>query len=110
MISTSAAGSSGSAEAVEDPERLTAGDHDVEAAVFEALEHLRRRGRCSRSIRAPAVVIEQDPDRLAALQRRPDHPLVALLEDVERDALAGEEDERQLEDRQRDGSWRRNEV
>src|SRR5204863_4268810 len=43
-----------------------------------------------------------DPERLLVLQAVPDQPLVALLEDVEGQELAGQDHGRKLEDRQLD--------
>ena len=40
--------------------------------------------------RAPVVVAEDDRRRARLVEAVPDHPLVALLEDVERDLLAGQ--------------------
>ena len=76
-----------------------AADDDVHAAVVEALQHLLDpRGAADRA--GAVVVAQDDPERLVLVQRAPDHPLVAVLEDVQRDLLAGQQHQRQLEDRE----------
>ncbi len=58
------------------------------------------RARASDPPRAPVVVAKDDAERLLGLEAVGDHALVALLEDVERHQLAGQQDDRQLEERQ----------
>ena len=55
---------------------------------------------------APVVVAEDDPERLLGVDAVADHPLVALLEDVERHQLARQDHRRQFEDRQLDDPLR----
>ncbi len=87
-------------EALEDPEGLLAGDDDVEAPVVEPFEHFGDPGGAADPPGAAVVVAQDDAKRLLGLQAVTDHALVALLEDVERHQLSGQEDDRKLEQRQ----------
>ena len=82
--------------AVEDPERGLSRNQHVHAAVVESLEHVRDLGGAADAPRGPALVAEHDPERLTAVQRVADHSLVAVLEDVKRQQLTGEQHDRQL--------------
>src|ERR687898_322197 len=88
----------GRVSAVQHAERRLPGDHDVHAPVVEALEHVGDPGGAPHVPRTACVVAKHDPDRIAAVERAPDHALVALLEDVQRHELAGKKHDRQLED------------
>ncbi len=81
-----------------DAEALVAFHEDVHAAVLELLEHLLDdRGAADR---AGAVVgAEDDPEGDVLVQTVLDHRLVAVLEDVQRDLLGGQQYQRQFEDR-----------
>ena len=92
--------------AVEDAERTLAGDDDVQAPVVEALGDLGDPGLAADSPRPDVRVAEDDPERLALVEAVADHRLVALLEDVERHELTGQQHQRQLEDRDLDGLFR----
>ena len=99
ISSTSPAGYSGDSKRSITLNGCLAADHDVHPPVVEALEHVI--DACGAADGARAVVIAQDDaERLALLERGPDHPLVAVLEDVQRDLLARKQHEGQLEDRE----------
>ena len=89
--------------AVEDAKRALAGDDDVQPPVVEALGDLGDPRLAPDPPRPGIRVAEHDPERLAVVEAVADHRLVALLEDVERHELAGQQDQRQLEDRDLDG-------
>ena len=78
------------------------GDDDVQATVVEALGHLGDAGLAADSPGAALVVAKDDPERLLLLETARDHALVALLENVQRQQLARQQDQRKLEDRELD--------
>ena len=82
-----------------DPEHARAARDEVEAAVGHPLEHLGDLARAAD--RAQPVVGDPDDPELALLLEHPrHHRLVALLEDVQRDQLAGQRDEAEREQRE----------
>ena len=77
-----------------EPDRLAAAHDDVEAAVREPLEH--REVACQASGLAHAgLVLEHDAERLGARQAARHELAIAGLEDVQRQQLSRQEDERQ---------------
>ena len=90
----------GVVEAVEDAER------DASPLTTMSRRPSSKRSRTSSTSavqpteRAPSASRRTMPKGLALVQGVADHPLVAVLEDVQRDPLARQEDEGQLEDRQ----------
>jgi hypothetical protein len=85
-------------EAVEDLEWGLAAHHDVHPSIVEALDHVVDAGGAADRART-LVVTQHDPERFTLLEGGSDHALVALLEDVQRNLLAWQQDEGQLEDR-----------
>jgi adenylate cyclase len=86
-------------EPVEDAERSLAGDDDVDPAVVEALRNLGDACLAANPPRPGLGVVEDDSEGLSVLEAVGDHPLVALLEDVQREELARQENDGELEDR-----------
>ena len=77
-------GSSWSLEAVEDSKRTLAGDDDVQPPVVEALGDLGHPRLAADAPGAALGVAKHDPEGLALVEAASDHPLVAVLEDVQR--------------------------
>ena len=84
-------------------EALAARDDDVEAAVVELVDDVVDRRRATLA-REGVVVVQHDAEDVAARAARGDQRLVALLEDVQRQDLAGQQHERQR--KQPDGALR----
>ena len=84
--------------ALDHAERPRAARQQVHAPVFHLLEHLLDRHRAA-DVAQPVVGEPDDPELALGLQALADHRLVALLEDVQRNQLAGQRDEPQREQR-----------
>src|SRR5919197_1244669 len=89
-------------KSLQDLERLLSGDDDVHAPILEALQHLGHPRRAPDPVRGSLGVPKDDPERLRVLQAVTDHPLVALLEDVQRQQLPRQDHHGKLEDRKLD--------
>ena len=97
--STVPAGYGRSSWRVLDAEHPRAARDEVDPPVGQPLEHL---GDLARAADRPQPVVGQphDPELRLLLEAAPDHRLVALLEDVQRDQLARQRDEAQREQRE----------
>src|SRR5919197_24086 len=89
-------------KSLQDLERLLSGDDDVHAPILEALQHLGHPRSAPDPVRGSLGVPKDDPERLRVLQAVTDHPLVALLEDVQRQQLPRQDHHGKLEDRKLD--------
>ena len=89
-------------ETLDDPEALFAAAHDVEAAVGEGLGLLDPHGAADlvRLLGLRAAAKQGDAEGLAGIVHVAHELAVARLEDVQRDLLAGEDDDLEGEDRQ----------
>ena len=85
--------------ALDDPKRPRAPRQDVQAPVVHALEDLGDLAGAA-DVAQRALGGPDDPELRVALQQLLEHRLVARLEDVQRDELVGQRDERQREQRE----------
>ena len=85
--------------APEQPERPLPAHEDVHPAVVHPVDQLRDASGAA-DLREPFVAQPDDAELGGLLEAQVDHPLVALLEDVQRRELGRQQHERQREDRE----------